>query len=72
MPASRERWLCAAYEVVANRQNAAGPAEHVDPTRRRYHSRPYLVLHAERFARALRRAITDANLQRLALTGESG
>ncbi len=64
----RERCLCDAYELVGGLQNAAGLAEPVDPVRRRYHGRPYLVLHAERFARALQRTITDPELRERSLT----
>jgi Domain of unknown function (DUF4037) len=67
--AARERLLCDAYERVAEVQNATGLAEHVDPARRRYHGRPYLVLHAERFCHALRATITDPQLRAMPLTG---
>lgn len=63
---TRERSLGDAYERVARLQNASGLAEWVDPGRRRYHGgRPYLVLHAERFAQALTRTLTDPQLRRL-------
>ncbi|MEU3225416.1 DUF4037 domain-containing protein [Streptomyces sp. NPDC006976] len=65
----RERHLCAAYEAVADRQNALGLIAPVDPTPRPYHSRPYLVLHAERFARPLAASVTDPELRGLPLTG---
>jgi hypothetical protein len=41
----------------------------VDPKRRPYHTRPFLVLHAERFAHALARTVTDPDLRRLPLVG---
>ncbi|MET7368775.1 DUF4037 domain-containing protein [Streptomyces sp. NPDC005566] len=66
---AREQHLCDAYEVVAVLQNDTGLAEYVDPTRRRYHSRPFQVLHAERFAQALERTITDQVLRSLPLSG---
>ncbi|MCX5141758.1 DUF4037 domain-containing protein [Streptomyces sp. NBC_00338] len=65
----RERHLCAAYEVVAVRQNAAGLTDPVDPSPRPYHGRPFLVLHAERFARPLAASVTDPDLRGLPLTG---
>ncbi|MDT0347066.1 DUF4037 domain-containing protein [Streptomyces litchfieldiae] len=65
----RERHLCDAYEALATLQNETGLAEPVDPGRRTYHSRPFLVLHAERFARALADTVTDPELRVLPLTG---
>lgn len=41
----------------------------MDPTRRRYHSRPFQVLHAERFAKALLDTVTDPELRALPLSG---
>lgn len=66
---ARERHLCDAYEAVAALQNATGLADPVDPARRPYHGRPFLVLHAERFSRALARTVTHPELRRLPLTG---
>ncbi|WP_328884883.1 DUF4037 domain-containing protein [Streptomyces sp. NBC_00316] len=66
---TRERHLCDAYEAAASLQNASGLTTPVDPKRRRYHSRPFLVLHAERFAHALARIITDPALRDLPLVG---
>ncbi|WP_329033699.1 DUF4037 domain-containing protein [Streptomyces sp. NBC_01725] len=65
----RERHLCDAYEYVAGLQNATGLAAPVDPARRPYHGRPFQVLHAERFARALAATVTDPELRGLPLTG---
>lgn len=65
----REAHLCDAYEAVAALQNASGLITPVDPVRRTYYSRPFLVLHAERFAQALARTITDPDLRTLPLTG---
>ncbi|WBP90630.1 DUF4037 domain-containing protein [Kitasatospora cathayae] len=66
---SRERHLCEAYETAGRIHNATGLTDAVDPTRRPYHSRPFLVLHAERFARALMETVTDPRLRSLPLTG---
>ncbi|MFD5201438.1 DUF4037 domain-containing protein [Streptomyces sp. NPDC058375] len=66
---TRERHLCDAYERVAAAQNRTGLAEEVDPSRRPYHSRPFRVLHAERFAHALAGTVTDPGLRSLPLTG---
>ncbi|HEY9410205.1 MAG TPA: DUF4037 domain-containing protein [Jiangellaceae bacterium] len=67
--AARERHLCDAYEAVAVRHNEAALTPPVDPTRRRYHDRPFQVLHAERFAHALAATITEPELRALPLTG---
>ncbi|MFD9499965.1 DUF4037 domain-containing protein [Streptomyces sp. NPDC060035] len=66
---AREQHLCEAYEVVAALQNDTRLAQYVDPTRRQYHSRPFQVLHAERFAQALAQTITDQTLRDLPLSG---
>ncbi|MBA2811133.1 DUF4037 domain-containing protein [Streptomyces sp. KM273126] len=66
---TREAHLCDAYEAVASLQNASGLITPMDPKRRRYHSRPFLVLHAERFAQALARTVTDPDLCTLPLVG---
>jgi hypothetical protein len=50
---AREDGLCAAYESVAARSNASGLHEPQDPTVRGFHGRPYRVLGADRFVRAL-------------------
>ncbi|NDL56042.1 DUF4037 domain-containing protein [Phytoactinopolyspora sp. XMNu-373] len=67
---ARERHLCTAYETVATRQNATGlVARSVDPAPRQFHSRPFFVIGADRFARALAGTITDPELSALPLTG---
>ncbi|WP_377267025.1 DUF4037 domain-containing protein [Peterkaempfera sp. SMS 1(5)a] len=66
---TREEHLCTAYEAVASLQNASGLTAPVDPKRRPYHSRPFMVLHAERFAQALARTVTDPDLAGLPLVG---
>lgn len=67
--AERETGLAAAYEVVARRHNDLGFTDHVDPTTRPYHGRPYRVLHADRFVDACRARITNAELAGLPLVG---
>lgn len=66
----RDQHLGAAYEYVAQRQNALNVAAAQDPRSSRYHGpplhpgegRPYRVIHAERFAGALAAAIRDPDL----------
>ncbi|MFI6876393.1 DUF4037 domain-containing protein [Streptomyces sp. NPDC050400] len=65
----RESRLCEAYETVAALQNATGLTEPVDPSCRPYHSRPFRVLHADRFARALAATVTEPALRDRPLTG---
>jgi hypothetical protein len=57
--------LAKAAEAVATSFNALGLAEAVDPTPRAFHRRPYVVLGAERFAAAARRAIQDDRVRAL-------
>ncbi|MFC4110089.1 DUF4037 domain-containing protein [Micromonospora zhanjiangensis] len=59
----RQVALCRALEAAAVRTNETGLAEPVEPTVRPFHHRPFLVLHADRFAAALRAAITDPALR---------
>nr|WP_323451175.1 DUF4037 domain-containing protein [Streptomyces sp. YSPA8] len=66
---AREAGLCAAYGTVAALQNASGLTAPVDPAPRPYHSRPFLVLRADRFARALAATVTDPELRGLPLVG---
>ena len=64
----REGHLADAYEAVARMQNALALTEPLDPTPRRYHDRPYRVIHAERFANALSATIRDEELRRIVET----
>lgn len=68
---TREAHLCDAYEDVAALQNASGLNAPVDPRRRPYHSRPFQVLRAERFAQVLAETVTDPDLRTLALVGSA-
>jgi hypothetical protein len=55
----RERWLSAAYEIVATMHNALSLTPPLDPTVSAYFGRPYVTLSAGRFAEALLGAIQD-------------
>jgi uncharacterized protein DUF4037 len=68
-PAEREDALCTAYEIAGSRQNELALAAAVPATRRPYFDRGYLVIGADRYAAALRDAITDPLLCRLPRTG---
>ncbi|XVV17394.1 DUF4037 domain-containing protein [Actinoplanes sp. CA-131856] len=68
-PADRENALCAALEIAALRQNDLGLSAEQRPNRRQFHDRGSMVIGAERFAEALRDAITDPTLRALPFTG---
>jgi hypothetical protein len=55
----RERHLVLAYEQIASMHNALGSTEVVPNTVATFHGRPFMVIHAERFAEAAERAIVD-------------
>ena len=57
-----QRDLAQAYRLVAERQNRTGLAEALSPDPRPFHSRPYPVLDAGRFAEALLAGIEDPGL----------
>jgi hypothetical protein len=61
----RERQLSAAYELVASMHNELGLTETVADQVSPYYGRPFLVIHADRFAAALDRTITDEEVKRL-------
>jgi len=61
----REEHLAEAYEAVARMQNTLALTDPLDPTPRRYHDRPYRVIHAERFANVLAATIRDEELRRI-------
>ena len=64
--------LAQAYEWMANRQNALGLAPPLDPHTKEFFGRPFRVLFAERFARALQSQIEDDRLRKLGLFGALG
>lgn len=66
---SREAALVGAYELLAARHNELGVTVYVDPSIRTYHSRPFRVLMAERFADATLDAVTDPWLRSLPPVG---
>lgn len=69
----REAHLIPAYEIAAEMHNALELAEPVDPRTRPFFTRPFRVLHAERFSDALLAAIMDpemlAIIERAGLVG---
>jgi hypothetical protein len=66
----REDGLCACYQAAAELHNDLGLTGQVDPAvRPSFYDRPYRVLGAARFARALLEAISDERIRALPLTG---
>jgi hypothetical protein len=58
----REEALGRAYEIAGALHNALAITEPVDPSLRPFHSRPFMVLGAERFVEATRKAIQEEEL----------
>ncbi len=56
---TREAHLNRAYEHVAGMHNALGMTEPVAETVASFHGRPYMVIHADRFAETTEQAITS-------------
>jgi hypothetical protein len=66
----REGFLSAGYEAAARLHNELRLTPHVDPSvRPSFYERPYRVLGAGRFVRALRDAITDEQIRPLPMSG---
>ncbi len=65
----RERHLSVAYELAAEQHNELRLTDPLDPNVRDYYSRPFEVLHADRFAAALLATITDPVLRELPPVG---
>jgi hypothetical protein len=62
---AREAALNGAYEIVAGMHNALGITEPLADQVSPFHSRPFCVIHADRFADAMRAAITDPEVRAL-------
>jgi hypothetical protein len=61
----REAHLTRAYEAVATMHNQLGITAPLPAEVSLFHDRPYLVIHSDAFAEAIREAITDAEVLRL-------
>lgn len=61
--------FAAALEIASHKHNELGLSEHVDPTIRQFHSRPYQVLQAERFVDACLARVRDPKLRAAPLIG---
>ncbi len=63
----RQAGIVGAVEILANRHNAMGLTEWVDPASRPFFDRPFQVMFAARFADALTASITDPDVRALPL-----
>jgi hypothetical protein len=61
----REKQLSAAYAFVAAKHNDLGITEPLSPRVSQFHDRPFLVIHADRFADVIRAAITSEEVRAL-------
>lgn len=61
----REEYLSRAYQVVAQMHNTLSLTKHIEPRVSTYYDRPYLVIHANRFAEAIRDVISNKEVQDL-------
>lgn len=61
---ARQKPLCQAYAVLAEMHNALEITDTVPPATRNFFQRPFCVLFADRFADALKEAISDEALRR--------
>jgi hypothetical protein len=59
----REAQLSRAYEAVAAMHNALALTARLPATVSQFHSRPYLVIHSDQFADAIRAAIVDEQVR---------
>lgn len=66
---AREAALVEAYERLAQMHNEVLPSHHVEPTGRTFHTRPYRVLDASRFAAACLAGLQEPWLRDQPLTG---
>ncbi len=62
---AREEHLSAAYELAARMHNDLGITEPLPVQVSPYYTRPFLVIHADRFAEAIRAAITSEPIRAL-------
>jgi hypothetical protein len=61
----RQRKLGQAYSIVARQHNALGITKPFPTKATRYFGRPYLVIHGDNFASAIKEAIKDRNVKRI-------
>jgi hypothetical protein len=62
---ARERKLAQAYSIVVTRHNALRITKPLPTRVTNYYGRPYLVIHGDAFASAIKAAITDPKVKRI-------
>lgn len=68
----REKFLSQAYEIVAKMHNDLGITSPLSTQVTKFHDRPYLVLHAENFANAIKYSITSEAVKNVLTTDTKG
>jgi hypothetical protein len=61
----REKYLSAAYEIMAEMHNALNITVPAPTKVSRFHERPYMVIHSEEIAALIRAAITDEQIRNI-------
>jgi hypothetical protein len=61
----REEHLSEAYRVVGEKHNTLGVTEKLETEVSQYHTRPYMVIHGDRFVEAIRRQIQTEEVRNL-------
>lgn len=64
----REQYLSRAYSIVAEMHNALSITQPLDTKVSSFYSRPYQVIHAERFANEIRLAIKDPEVRKISVS----
>lgn len=62
---ARESKLAEAYSIVAKKHNALKITKRLPTTSTKYYGRPYMVIHGDAFASAIRKAIKDPKVKRI-------
>jgi hypothetical protein len=62
---TREKWLSKAYSMIAEQHNALQITRSLPTNPSNYYGRPYSVLFADRFARAIKQSIKDPAIKRI-------
>lgn len=62
---TREKWLARAYSVLGEKHNALKITKRLSTKTLLYYKRPYTVIFAERFAKAITQTIRDPNVKKI-------